>query len=254
VTDSVPRQRASLAERARRFLVARFDRKSQLGIGFTVSVAICTLAIWAFAGLLDAILDNDALVRRDTIIEGWFHTHATPTGLSIFNAITQLGSPGVAVVVVCVAIYLWRRRVLLLLWNWLGAILGGLLIEQALKASVHRSRPQYAAAYLHGHSYSFPSGHTMESTICYLLLAFLISSNPSTRPAVRRAASIIAVILVILVGLSRLYLGVHYPSDVIGGLLAGLAWLAVCGAVRRFFIARDGLLDAGWRHASVEEH
>ncbi|HEY4670867.1 MAG TPA: phosphatase PAP2 family protein, partial [Gemmatimonadaceae bacterium] len=176
VTDPVSRERASVAERARRFLAARFDRKSQVGIGLTVSVAICALAIWGFASLLDAILDNDALVRPDAIVEGWFHAHATPNGLAIFSAITQLGSPGVAVVVVCVAIYLWRRRVFLLLWDWLGAILGGLLIEQVLKASVHRSRPQYAAAYLHGHSYSFPSGHTMESTICYLLLAFLISS------------------------------------------------------------------------------
>jgi undecaprenyl-diphosphatase len=247
-----PRLSTSLG-RARSFIVARFDRKSQLGIGFTVSVAICALAIWAFAGLLDAILDNDALVRWDAIVVGWFHSHATPIGLAIFNALTQLGSPGVAVVVVIVAIYLWRRRVFLLLWNWLGAILGGLLVEQVLKATVHRSRPQYAAVYLRGHSYSFPSGHTMASTICYLLLAFLISSHPSTKPSVRRAALIGAIVLVGVIGFSRLYLGVHYPSDVLGGLLPGLAWLAVCGATRRFFVARGGLLDDGWRRPLLEE-
>ena len=238
--------------RARQFLAARFDRKSQLGIGLTVAVVVCAAAIWAFSDLLDAILDNDAIVRWDGVVEGWFHLHATPTGLAIFSAVTQLGSPGVAVVTTIVAIYLWRKRVLLLLWIWLGAILGGLLIEQVLKTTVHRSRPQYAAAYLHGNSYSFPSGHTMESTICYLLLALLVSSHPSMARGVRRAAWIAATALIAAVGFSRLYLGVHYPSDVTGGVLAGLGWLAICGAARRFFVAREGLLDAGWRRRAVD--
>src|SRR5690349_23403879 len=101
-------QRGPIVARARQFLIARFDRKSQLGIGLTAAVVLCALAIWAFSGLLDAILDNDALVRWDAIVEGWFHTHATPTGLAIFDAVTQLGSPGVAVIVTLVAIYLWR--------------------------------------------------------------------------------------------------------------------------------------------------
>jgi undecaprenyl-diphosphatase len=228
-------------------LAARLDRKSQLGVGLTATVVISALAIWAFSGLLDAILDNDALVRWDAVVEGWFHVHATAAGLTIFDAITQLGSFGVAVVVVLVAAYLWRARVLLLLWTWLGAILGGLLIEYVLKTTVHRSRPQYAAAYLHGHSYSFPSGHTMSSTVCYLLLASLIWSHPSTKPAVGRGVWIAASTIIIAVGFSRLYLAVHYPSDVLGGLLAGLGWLAACGAARRFFVARGGLLDAGWR-------
>ena len=151
-----------------------------------------------------------------------------------------------------VAIYLWRQRVFLLLWTWLGAIIGGLLIEYVLKTTVHRSRPQYAAVYLHGHSYSFPSGHTMESTICYLLLAFLIWSHPSTKIAVGRTVVAAALALVVAIAFSRLYLGVHYPSDVLGGLLAGLGWLAACGAARRFFVVRGGLLNEGWRRAEAK--
>jgi undecaprenyl-diphosphatase len=92
----------------------------------------------------------------------------------------------------------------------------------------------------------------MESTICYLLLAFLIWSNPLTGTVTRRTAWTLSALLIIAVGFSRLYLGVHYPSDVLGGFLAGVGWLAICGATQRFFVARGGLLDAGWRRAALD--
>src|SRR4051812_44446854 len=115
----------SSTQRARAFLAARFDPKSQLGLGLTASLVIFALAVWALSGLLDAVLDNQTLVRIDFSVASWFHAHATPTGLTIFNAITQLGSPVPVVIVIAVALYLWRRREMLLLWNWLGANLGG---------------------------------------------------------------------------------------------------------------------------------
>jgi len=230
----------------RRFLAARFDRKSQFGIGLTMSVVVLALAIWALSGLLDAVLDNDMLVRWDRSVEGWFHTHATPTGLRVFDAITQLGLPGTVVVVAIVALYLWRVRASLLLWIWLGANIGGAIIEYVLKMTVQRSRPQYAAVYLHGHSYSFPSGHTMASTICYLMLAFLVSIHPRVPPLARRGVWIVSWTIVAAVGFSRLYLAVHYPSDVLGGLAAGLGWLAMCAMTWRLLVARSGWEYGGW--------
>jgi membrane-associated phospholipid phosphatase len=250
--QSAMKEKPSLAERGRRFLAARFDRKSQLGIGLTVSVLVFMLAVWAFSGLLDAVLDNETLVRWDRIVETWFHSHATTSGLLLFNGITQLGSPIVAVVVVLVALYLLRAKLLMWLWTWLGANVGSLAIEYVLKATVHRSRPQYAAAYLHGHSYSFPSGHTMASTVCYLLLAFIISTRTGSQPRERIAAWLVGAAIVVAVGFSRLYLGVHYPSDVFGGFAAGMAWLAVCGTTRRFVVARHGVLAANRGAASSE--
>ena len=239
---------------ARRFLAARFDRKSQVGIGLTISTVVFALAVWVFSGLLDGVLDNERLVRVDRNVESWFHAHATAGGLTVFSGVTLLGSPvGVAVLVVVVALYLWRARARLLLWAWLGTNAGGALVEYVLKTTVHRTRPQYAAAYLHGHSYSFPSGHTMGSTVCYFLLAHLISSHPRVTVRARRTVWAVALILVGAIGFSRLYLGVHYPSDVLGGLMAGLAWLAACEGVQRILIVRAGLLQAGWSRPARED-
>jgi membrane-associated phospholipid phosphatase len=231
-------------QRLRRFLAARFDTKSQLGLGLTTGFVGFALAIWALAGLLDAVLDNAWLVRMDGLVEDWFHAHASSTGLRIFDGITQLGSPVVVAIVVVITLYLWRANSRLLLWTWLGVNIGGAGVEYVLKSTVHRSRPQYGAAYLHGHSYSFPSGHTMGSTVCYLLLAHLIASRSGTSPRSRRLTFAIAGLLVAAIGLSRLYLGVHYPSDVLGGFAAGVAWLSACGVVRRFVAGRHDVRAA----------
>jgi undecaprenyl-diphosphatase len=243
MSDASSGTELSFTQRARQFLAARFDPKSQLGLGLTVSVVILGLAVWAFSGLLDAVLDNETLVRTDLKVASWLHAHATRAGLAIFGVVTQFGSPVVSVIVVVVAIYLWRKQRMLLLWNWLGANLGGVALEHVLKNSVHRSRPQYSAAYLGGQSYSFPSGHTMGATVCYLLLAYIIAFRPGTTRRTRFLAIGLAMVLVGAVGFSRLYLGVHYPSDVVGGFVAGVAWLAVCGAVRRFVAER---YDMSW--------
>jgi undecaprenyl-diphosphatase len=221
----------SWLQRARTFVVARFDPDSHLGLGLTLRLVACGLAVWAFSGLLDAVLDNETLVRVDQIIAAWFHDHATPSGLAVFNVVTQLGSPVADGLIGIVALYLlWRREYPLLL-SWLGATLGGKVIEYVVKNTVHRSRPQYAAAYLHGASYSFPSGHTMTATVCYLTLAYLVAARPGANPRARWA-HIVAVVIIIAVAFSRLYLGVHYLSDVLGGFAAGFAWLTLCGATR----------------------
>jgi undecaprenyl-diphosphatase len=185
-----------------------------------------------------AVLDYATLVHGDLIVESWIRERTTPTGLAVFGWITQLGSPAVSAVIVLVAIYLWHRRQFLLLWNWLGANLGAKAIEYVLKGTVHRSRPVYnTVVYTSSDSYSFPSGHTMGATVCYFLLAYLIATRSTTALQVRIAYGT-ACVIIAAVGWSRLYLGVHYPSDVLGGLCAGLAWLSACGVTRRFVAAR----------------
>lgn len=210
------------------FLSRRLDRKSAVGLRLTINVALFLVALWAFGSLLDAVLDNDTLVRWDLAVNGYFHSHATPLGLAIFDKVTLLGSVGVWTIVPVVAIWLWRRGETVLLVGWLGTQLGGEVLQYALKTSVHRTRPQYAAQFLHGRSYSFPSGHTMGSTICYPLLMVVLTAMLHWKPARRISMHVLAAVIIAAVGFSRLYLGVHYPSDVMGGLAAGLAWLTAC--------------------------
>src|SRR5206468_7365185 len=93
---------------------------------------------------------------------------------------------------------------------------------------------------------AFPAGHTMASTICYVMLAFLVWMDPRVSPLVRRGVWVVSCALLAAIGFSRLYLGVHYPSDVLGGLTAGLGWLAVCGTTRRLLVARRGWEYGGW--------
>ena len=219
---------AHLPAVVRRFVAARLDRKSELGLRLTINVIVFVVAVWAFSGLLDAVLDRETLVRWDLAVSAWSHVHTTSAGLATFNAITMVGYPGVWIVVAIGVIWLWARRDRFLAVAWLATNAGGGIVQVVLKSSVHRSRPEYAAAYLHGQSYSFPSGHTMASTICYTMLAFIIGTLarwPARRRAILYSASSV---LVFLIGFSRLYLGVHYPSAVLGGLAAGLAWLAAC--------------------------
>jgi undecaprenyl-diphosphatase len=91
----------------------------------------------------------------------------------------------------------------------------------------HRTRPTWDVPLLTARGWSFPSGHAMGSLVAYGMLAYLLVRDPKGRPP-RMAIVAGAVTLVLLIGLSRMYLGVHYFSDVVGGYAAGMVWLAAC--------------------------
>ena len=237
VTGAAPNDRSAKSRRIWQFLRDRFDPRSHLGLGLTVRLVLFVLAIWAFSGLLDAVLDNRTLVRVDRSVETWFHTHATPVGLKIFSIVTQLGSPVVNVLIGVVALFLVYKRQYPLLITWLAANLGGKILEFIIKNTVHRTRPAFGAEFLRTVSYSFPSGHTMGSTICYLMLAYMIAMRPGASRNLRYVAYALAILVVCTVAFSRLYLQVHYPTDVMGGFAAGFAWLAACGVTRHLFTA-----------------
>ena len=121
---------------------------------------------------------------------------------------------------------LWQQR-----FYWLtavaAAVFGGMLLNMLLKYAFHRARPHFDDPILTLTSYSFPSGHTMMATVLYgVLAAYLLAEANDWR---RRVLIILAAsFLILLVGFSRIYLGAHYLSDVLGAMAEGLAWLSLC--------------------------
>jgi undecaprenyl-diphosphatase len=119
--------------------------------------------------------------------------------------------------------FVWRRW-WLYLGTWLAAVGGSALLDQLLKGLFARPRPFFEHPVLVEASYSFPSGHAMESFVLYGMLAYFAVLALKTWRA-RTAVVFGAALLVLLIGLSRMYLGVHYFSDVLAGYAAGGVWL-----------------------------
>jgi undecaprenyl-diphosphatase len=127
----------------------------------------------------------------------------------------------------------------------LAATLGGLLISHLLKAVYDRPRPDLVPHLAHVSTASFPSGHAMLSAVVYLTLGALLA-RLADNWWTRLYFVAVAVILTLLVGASRVYLGVHYPTDVVAGWAAGLVWAVVCWLIARY-LQRRGVVegDAG---------
>jgi len=130
-----------------------------------------------------------------------------------------------------------------------AAVVGGVLLSRLIKAEIKRPRPglrHWLVGAMFGSDYSFPSGHSMMSTVVYLTLA-LVFTAVIRRWKVRVFVVGSSLLLVGLVGLSRMYLGVHYPSDVVAGWAGGLVWALICRWVEYHWVLRAE------RRAAAEE-
>jgi undecaprenyl-diphosphatase len=194
--------------------------------GFAALVA-CLLV---FGTVAEGIRANEVFVL-DTVATPFLHGLANPTLDAVMNAATLIGSVTVIPIVFGVA------AVVLIAARRFGAALfltvssgGALLLNELMKLFFHRPRPQLPWSHVLP-DYSFPSGHTMNSVAFYLALAVIVWSISGRRAGILMLIAMI--LLTVTIGTSRIYLGFHYFTDVIGGALAGLAWLLVTlGAFR----------------------
>lgn len=187
--------------------------------------AIMTLALWEIS---EDVINREPLTVADAQLSTWLHSQGSPFLTSAMLVATSLGS---TITVTCIAVtlglyFLWRRR-----FYWLVALAasvgGGSLLNRLLKYAFHRPRPQFDDPILTLTSYSFPSGHTMAATVLYgVVAAYLLAKIPDWRWRVLIVIS--TSLLIALVGFSRIYLGAHYLSDVIGAMAEGFAWLSLC--------------------------
>jgi undecaprenyl-diphosphatase len=212
-----------------RFIAARFVRGEYLGLHLTVGFLLSMAALWLFAGVTEDVVHHDPLTRFDLTVTTLLRTHATPLGDNIFRLISMLGSP---VAMACVGagggLFLLARRRWIVFTAWVAAFGGAGVLTFVLKNLIRRPRPAAAAEFLYGTTFSFPSGHALGSLIGYGMLAYLVGSTWVETRRGRLRVAIAAAVLVLAIGMSRLYLGVHYFSDVIAGYAVGVLWLSVC--------------------------
>lgn len=163
----------------------------------------------------------------DVAVTNWFEEHRHPVITQFMLAITQLhGTLGICILASGIGVWLWRSH---RTW-WLLALLlcvpGGLLLNAAVKQIFQRARPHLDEPLLVLSTYSFPSGHAAGATVFYGFLAVLLLALVSLR-AWRIGIVAGAIAMIALVALSRVYLGVHYLSDVAAAVLEGVIWLVL---------------------------
>ena len=211
--------------------IARYAHNvyATFGIFVLIGAAFALAGTWAFAMLAGHVTSGGTQAFDDAVLQ-WLGARRAPTLDAVMLEITSLGTTSVVTMVVGVAaLFLWlnkhKHSALLLL----VATFGGILLNNLLKAGFSRPRPDVIPWATTATFYSFPSGHAMSATIVYSTVAYLAGRLQRTRAA-RLAITCVAAIVVSIICISRLYLGVHYPSDVLAGVIIGLAWAGFCMA------------------------
>ncbi len=212
---------------------ARLDPAGRYGLRLTLVGLAIVLVTVPFSTLTFEVLAKGSLTRLDGRVandfNGWVNDHQGV--VPVLDFVSLLGKPPTLLVwVVLAAVVLWwrgRHRIAVFV---AVTSLGGGIVDTLVKAAVNRPRPTVDHPVATALGKSFPSGHAMSSTVTYG--ALLVALAPLMVPVARRVATVLTVLLVLAVGTSRLFLGVHFVSDVLGGFVLGLAWLF--GAVAAF--------------------
>ncbi len=191
----------------------------------TLGLLLCLAIIYVLAQLSEEVLEQEAFGFDQTILIG-IHQFANPTLNTIMLNVTRLGNPSTVVFITLVALgILWGRNYHQEAKIFLLNCLGGAILSYGLKLAFSKPRLQLWKLLISEKSYSYPSGHALGSIVLYGLLAYLLGNH---YPKYTKVFYSIAAILITSIGLSRLYLGVHWPTDVIAGYGVGFLWVTFC--------------------------
>jgi membrane-associated phospholipid phosphatase len=205
----------------------RQNREVGIVPGLIPTSIVFFAAVFLFLIIAVAAALSPAVTAIDGKLATWLHVRATPHVTDVMASISLLGAPTTLTIVTIAGslLLLYRRRYAeaILLST---VVLGGNFLNFCLKHLLQRGRPVFDDPIFSLPTYSFPSGHAMASTVFYGLLAIYVSARAGQRHAAPVAIGA-AALMVALVSASRVYLGLHYLSDVLGGLSEGIAWLAL---------------------------
>ena len=197
-------------------------------IRFWIAIGVLMTAALAFALIAASVWTTAPFLKQEMQVSVWLRTHGSPVFTAFLFAITQLHSPlGMSVMAVLLAIWLWRRKHHYWTLSLLLAVPGGMLVNTGLKYIFNRERPTWEDPLFTLSSASFPSGHTAGATLFYGFVAAYLVWN--MKDAWARALVVAGcAFMVALVGFSRIYLGVHYLSDVLAAMSMSTVWLVIC--------------------------
>jgi membrane-associated phospholipid phosphatase len=193
-----------------------------LSLGLIASIA----AILFFAWLSSEVLEGETQ-HFDAVTRDFVHQFASPTVTATMRGISFIGS-SLFLSTASIAMFIWfmsrhwRRDA----WLFGITMIGAGVLNTTLKLTFRRPRPVPFFDLLTPHSYSFPSGHSLASFCFFGALATILSARINNQK-IRVTVWTVAAVIVFLIGLSRIYLGVHYTTDVVAGFTAALIWVSV---------------------------
>jgi undecaprenyl-diphosphatase len=204
-----------------------------------VALLLATGAVWLFVEVADEVLEGETRGTDERLML-MLRTTGNPSDPlgppwveELARDVTAMGSAGILALITAAAagfLALQRKRPLALYLA--AAVAGGTVLSSLLKWGFARPRPDLVAHGQAVYTSSFPSGHSMVSAVAYLTLGALLASSQPNR-AMHAYLIGLAVFLTVIVGVSRVYLGVHWPTDVLAGWTAGAAWALVCWVVAK---------------------
>lgn len=201
--------------------------RSYLFLYIAAGSAALLVTMLAFAELAEALDADEALGRFDELLAKSLYTDLPHSLLQSLAMLTRLGNVStLSVIGVAVGLLLLYRKQHLLFWTWTIAVAGNGVLIRVLKSVFQRVRPLHDHGFVVEQGWSFPSGHASGSLVTYGMLAYLVVRRWRAPGSWMLAACLVATFLA--VGFSRVFLQVHYFSDVLAGFVSGAAWMAIC--------------------------
>lgn len=220
----------------------KFNRHLRLGAGALAALAIALCALLLFTWLAFEVYRGET-IRFDERVRATIHQHASPALTAIMRGFTNIGGPLSLCLLVAAAVpAFWIRGLRQEAKVMAIALAGAGVLEIGLKHLFHRARPHPYFNTPLPLSFSFPSGHALYAMCLYGMLAALVVPR-TRRRAARIAIWIVCSLMIVCIGVSRIYLGVHYPSDVMAGYASGLVWVIALRAAMDWAAHRRSTQD-----------